>query len=101
MRFDAPVIVEIEWSFAVSVTPCALNSLIPVALPAPFESNVTDVADAGYDGLVELDKAKALAPIDYAGWKYANPDDIPEEYRTANTAAMAPPMPTERRVKVA
>jgi putative spermidine/putrescine transport system substrate-binding protein len=44
-----------------------------------------DVADAGLDGLVTLTKAGALAPIDYAGWKYTKPDDIPKDYKTATT----------------
>jgi putative spermidine/putrescine transport system substrate-binding protein len=47
-----------------------------------------DVADAGLDGLVTLDKAGALAPIDYAHWKYANPDDIAKEYRSATAVGI-------------
>lgn len=47
-----------------------------------------DVADAGLDGLVTLDKAGALAPIDYASWKHTNPDDIAQEYRTATTIGL-------------
>ena len=46
-----------------------------------------DIADAGLDGLVTLNKAGALAPIDYSAWKYTNLDDIPKEYRTATTLA--------------
>ncbi len=41
-----------------------------------------DVADAGLDGLITLHKAGALAPIEYAKWKYANPEDITKEFRT-------------------
>jgi putative spermidine/putrescine transport system substrate-binding protein len=48
-----------------------------------------DVADAGFDGLVTLDRTGALQPIDFAGWRRADPNDIPKEYKTANTAAMA------------
>ena len=44
-----------------------------------------DVADAGFDGLTTLDRTGALAPIDYAGWKYANLKDVPEEYVTPRT----------------
>jgi putative spermidine/putrescine transport system substrate-binding protein len=44
-----------------------------------------DVADAGLDGLVTLHKAGALAPIDYAGWKYTNPTDVPKDYKTDTT----------------
>jgi putative spermidine/putrescine transport system substrate-binding protein len=47
-----------------------------------------DVADSGLDGLVELNKLGALAPIDYASWKYTNPDDVPKEYRTAVTVGV-------------
>jgi putative spermidine/putrescine transport system substrate-binding protein len=41
-----------------------------------------DVADAGLDGLVTLNHTGALAPIDYAGWKFADLKDVPEEYIT-------------------
>jgi putative spermidine/putrescine transport system substrate-binding protein len=47
-----------------------------------------DIIDAGLDGLVTLNKAGALAPIDYAAWKYTNPDDIPKDYRTATTLGL-------------
>jgi putative spermidine/putrescine transport system substrate-binding protein len=47
-----------------------------------------DVADAGLDGLVTLHKAGALAPIDYAKWKYANPDDIAKDYRTETAVGL-------------
>ena len=47
-----------------------------------------DVADAGLDGLVTLDHSGALAPIDYAGWRYANAKDVPEEYVTPTTAGL-------------
>ena len=41
-----------------------------------------DVGDAGLDGLITLEKAGALAPIDYASWKYTDANDIPKEYRS-------------------
>src|SRR5277367_4772550 len=44
-----------------------------------------DVADAGLDGLLTIEKAGGLAPIDYASWKYTDPNDISEEYRSAMT----------------
>jgi putative spermidine/putrescine transport system substrate-binding protein len=47
-----------------------------------------DVADAGLDGLITLDHTGALAPIDYASWKYADPKDVPEEYVTRTTAGL-------------
>ena len=48
-----------------------------------------DVADAGFEGLVTLDRTGALAPIDYAGWKYTDPKDVPEEYVTPRTVGLA------------
>ena len=48
-----------------------------------------DVADAGFEGLVTLDRTGALTPIDYAAWKYADPKDIPGEYQTPTTVGMA------------
>jgi len=51
-------------------------------------STELDVADAGLDGLITLNKAGALAPIDYASWKHTNPDDIAKEYRTATTIGL-------------
>jgi putative spermidine/putrescine transport system substrate-binding protein len=47
-----------------------------------------DVADAGFDGLVTLDHTGALAPIDYASWKYTDSKDVPEEYVTPRTAGL-------------
>src|SRR6516164_1848308 len=47
-----------------------------------------DVADAGFDGLVTLDHTGALAPIDYASWKYTDAKDVPEEYVTPRTAGL-------------
>lgn len=44
-----------------------------------------DVADAGLDGLITLHKAGALAPIDYAKWKYTDPNDIAKEFRAETT----------------
>src|SRR5215813_7885389 len=75
-----------ETGVEVVIVPTTLTKMLATVKSG---NNELDVADAGYDGLVELDKAKALTPIDYADWKYAKPDDIPEEYKTANTAGMA------------
>jgi putative spermidine/putrescine transport system substrate-binding protein len=75
-----------ETRIEVVIVPTTLTKMLAMVKSG---NNELDVADAGYDGLVELDKAKALAPIDYAGWKYAKPDDIPEEYKTAKTVGMS------------
>ena len=48
-----------------------------------------DVAEIGLDGLIELDRLKALAPIEYGAWKYTKVDDIPQHYRTATTVGDA------------
>src|SRR6516165_1308486 len=66
-----------ETGIEVVIVPTTLTKMLAMVKSG---NNELDVADAGYDGLVELDKAKALAPIDYAAWKYAKPDEIPEEY---------------------
>ena len=47
-----------------------------------------DVIDAGLDGLITLNNAEALAPIDFASWKRADPKDVPNEYRTTTTVAV-------------
>jgi spermidine/putrescine-binding protein len=56
-------------------------------MPAMVKTGNTelDAADAGLDGLITLHKAGALAPIDYAKWKYTDPHDIAKEYRTETT----------------
>ena len=48
-----------------------------------------DVDDAGFEGLVTLDRTGALAPIDYASWKYTDPKDVPEEYVTPRMVGLA------------
>jgi putative spermidine/putrescine transport system substrate-binding protein len=47
-----------------------------------------DVADAGFDGLTTLDHTGALAPIDYASWRYTDLNDVPEEYVTPRTVGL-------------
>jgi len=47
-----------------------------------------DVADAGFDGLLTVGKEGALAPIDFAGWKYTDPADVSNEYRTETTVGL-------------
>src|ERR1700761_5426065 len=47
-----------------------------------------DVADAGLDGIYTLDNASALAPIDYASWKFTDQKDLASEYITPNSAGL-------------
>jgi putative spermidine/putrescine transport system substrate-binding protein len=75
-----------ETGIEVVIVPTTLTKMLAMVKSG---NNELDIADAGYDGLVELNKANALAPIDYAGWKYTNPEDVPKEYKTANTVGMA------------
>jgi putative spermidine/putrescine transport system substrate-binding protein len=75
-----------ETGIEVVIVPTTLTKMLAMVKSGTTE---LDVADAGLDGLVELDKAGALAPIDYAAWKYADPNDVPEEYRTDRTVGMA------------
>jgi putative spermidine/putrescine transport system substrate-binding protein len=41
-----------------------------------------DVIDAGYDALMTLNRASALAPIAYDKWRHANVADLPAELKT-------------------
>jgi putative spermidine/putrescine transport system substrate-binding protein len=47
-----------------------------------------DVADAGLDGLVTINNAGGLAPIDYASWKHTDVKDVANEYMTATTVGL-------------
>lgn len=47
-----------------------------------------NVADAGFDGLLTVGKQGALAPIDFDSWKYTDPKDVSNEYRTATTVGL-------------
>jgi putative spermidine/putrescine transport system substrate-binding protein len=75
-----------ETGVEVVVVASTMNKMLAMVKSGNTE---LDVADAGFDGLVTLDRTGALQPIDFAGWKRADPNDIPKEYKTANTAAMA------------
>ena len=75
-----------ETGIEVVIVPTTLTKMLAMVKSGGSE---LDVADAGYDGLVELDKLGALAPIDYGAWKYAKVDEIPQHYRTATTVGMA------------
>jgi putative spermidine/putrescine transport system substrate-binding protein len=75
-----------ETGIEVIIVPSTLTKMLTMVKSGNSE---LDVADAGLDGLVELDRAGALASIDYSAWKYTKVDDIPKEYRTATTVGMA------------
>ena len=47
-----------------------------------------DVADAGLDGLITINNAGGLAPIDFASWKYADVKDVANEYMTSTTVGL-------------
>jgi len=75
-----------ETGIEVVIVPSTLTKMLAMVKSGNTE---LDVADAGLDGLVELDKTGALAPIEYGAWKYADAKDVPEEYRTERTVGMA------------
>jgi putative spermidine/putrescine transport system substrate-binding protein len=75
-----------ETGIEVVIVPSTMTKMLAMVKSGNAE---LDVADAGLDALVELDKAGALAPIDYGAWKYADAKDVPEQYRTAKTVGMA------------
>ncbi len=61
-----------------------------VTAPAPMSKLIAmykaggaefDLIDTGDGGLLTLERLGALAPIDYAGWKFGKPDEIIKELR--------------------
>jgi spermidine/putrescine-binding protein len=64
-----------ETGIEVVIVASTLTKMLAMAKSGSAE---LDVADAGFDGLTTLDRTGALAPIDYASWKYSNAQDIPE-----------------------
>jgi putative spermidine/putrescine transport system substrate-binding protein len=74
-----------ETGIEVVVVPSTLTKMLAMVKSGNAE---LDVADAGFDGLVTLDHMGALAPIDYAGWKYTDTKEVPEEYMTPRTAGL-------------
>src|SRR5215472_8804535 len=74
-----------ETGIEVVIVPSTLTKMLAMVKSGNAE---LDVADDGFDGLVTLDHSGALAPIDYAGWKYTDAKDIPEEYVTPRTAGL-------------
>ena len=75
-----------ETGIEVTIVPSTETKMLAMV---KLGSSELDVADAGLDGLVQLDRAGALASIDYGAWKYAKVDDIPGEYRTPTSVGMA------------
>src|SRR5271154_4219381 len=61
-----------ETGIEVVIAPSTMGKMLAMVKSGNTE---LDVADAGLDGLVTLNKAGALAPIDYPAWKYTNTDD--------------------------
>lgn len=74
-----------ETGIEVVIVASTLTKMLAMAKSGNTE---LDVADAGFDGLTTLDRTGALAPIDYASWKYTDAKDIPEEYVTPTTAGL-------------
>ena len=74
-----------ETGIEVVIVASTLTKMLAMAKSGNAE---LDVADAGFDGLTTLDRTGALAPIDYASWKYTDAKDIPEEYVTPTTAGL-------------
>src|ERR1700747_3028146 len=56
-----------ETGIEVVVVPSTMAKMLAMVKAGGSE---LDVADAGLDGLVTLDKEGALAELDYGGWKY-------------------------------
>jgi putative spermidine/putrescine transport system substrate-binding protein len=71
-----------ETGIEVVIVPSTMAKMLAMVKSGNVE---LDIADAGLDGLVTLHKAGALAPINYAGWKYTNPSDISSDYKTETT----------------
>ena len=68
-----------ETGIEVVIVPSTMAKMLAMAKSGTTE---LDVADAGLDGLLTLHKAGSLASIDYASWKYTDPNDIAKEYRS-------------------
>jgi putative spermidine/putrescine transport system substrate-binding protein len=74
-----------ETGIEVVIVPSTMTKMLAMVKSGNAE---LDIADAGLDGLLTLKRADALAPIDYGSWKYANPSDIPAEYRAETTLGL-------------
>src|SRR5215831_13718938 len=71
-----------ETGIEVVIVPSTMAKMLAMVKSGNIE---LDVADAGLDGLITLHKVGALAPIDYATWKYTDPNDVSKDYKTATT----------------
>ena len=71
-----------ETGIEVVIVPSTMAKMLAMVKSGNVE---LDIADAGLDGLVTLHKAGALAPIDYANWKYTDPSDLSSAYKTETT----------------
>ncbi|HEX3952296.1 MAG TPA: ABC transporter substrate-binding protein [Stellaceae bacterium] len=74
-----------ETGIEVVIVPSTMTKMLAMVKSGNAE---LDVADTGLDGAVTLDKTGALAPIDYASWKYTDQKDLAGEYLTPNTAGL-------------
>jgi putative spermidine/putrescine transport system substrate-binding protein len=74
-----------ETGIEVVVVPTTMAKMLAMVKAGTTE---LDVADAGLDGLVTLDNAGALADLDYGSWKYTDPKDIGDAYKTPKTVGI-------------
>ncbi len=74
-----------ETGIEVVIVPTTFAKMLAMVKSGNME---LDIADTGLDGLVTLNKSGALAPIDYAHWKYTDPNDIAKEYKTATSVGI-------------
>src|ERR1700722_172420 len=74
-----------ETGIEVVVVPTTMAKMLAMVKAGTTE---LDIADAGLDGLVTLDSAGALADLDYTSWKYTDPKDIADAYKTPKTVGI-------------
>jgi putative spermidine/putrescine transport system substrate-binding protein len=74
-----------ETGIEVVVVPTTMAKMLAMVKAGTTE---LDIADAGLDGLVTLDNAGALADLDYGSWKYTDPKDIADAYKTPKTVGI-------------
>ncbi len=74
-----------ETGIEVVVVPTTMAKMLAMVKAGTTE---LDVADAGLDGLITLDNAGALGDIDYGSWKYTDPKDIADSYKTPKTVGI-------------
>src|ERR1700738_805429 len=74
-----------ETGIEVVIVPSTMTKLLAMVKAGKTELYVPDV---GLDGAYTLDHQAALAPIDYASWKYTDKKDLASEYMTPNTVGL-------------